>query len=86
MHNFVYLAQRCSQEFFCVPNFGGRARPLAAPLLPVTGPKFPTLALTFLIMKVASAIAVSRYDGHHHGGHVLESFCSHLSFCVQGFL
>ena len=23
MHNFVYLAQRRSQEFFCEPNFGG---------------------------------------------------------------
>ena len=30
MHNFVYLAQRRSQEFSCEPNFGeGRAlRPL----------------------------------------------------------
>jgi len=25
MHNFVYLAQRCSQGFSCEPNFGGRA-------------------------------------------------------------
>jgi len=25
MHNFVYLAQRRSQEFSCEPNFGGRA-------------------------------------------------------------
>jgi len=25
MHNFVYLAQRRSQEFYCEPNFGGRA-------------------------------------------------------------
>ena len=24
MHNYVYLAQRRSQEFSCVPNFGGR--------------------------------------------------------------
>jgi len=23
MHNFVYLAQRRSQEFSCEPNFGG---------------------------------------------------------------
>ena len=29
MHNFVYLAQRRSQEFSCEPNFGvGRASPL----------------------------------------------------------
>ena len=28
MHNFVYLAQRRSQEFSCEPNFGeGRAPP-----------------------------------------------------------
>ena len=35
MHNFVYLAQRRSQEFFCERNFGGACpRPplLAAPL------------------------------------------------------
>ena len=33
MHNFVYLAQRLSQEFSCEPNFGGRARgPQTAPL------------------------------------------------------
>jgi len=32
MHNFVYLAQRRSQEFSCEPNLGGRAPPLAAPL------------------------------------------------------
>ena len=34
MHNFVYLAQRRIQGFFCEPNFGGGAcpRPLAAPL------------------------------------------------------
>ena len=25
MHNFVYLAQRLSQEFSCEPNYGGRA-------------------------------------------------------------
>ena len=25
MHNFVYLAQRRSEEFSCEPNFGGRA-------------------------------------------------------------
>jgi len=30
MHNFVYLAQRRSQEFSFEPNFGGR--PLAAPV------------------------------------------------------
>jgi len=36
MHNFVYLAQRRSQEFSCEPNFrgGGHApAPLAAPLI-----------------------------------------------------
>jgi len=35
MHNFVYLAQRRSQEFSCEPNFGGRAPrpPLAAPVV-----------------------------------------------------
>jgi len=40
MHNFVYLAQRRSQEFSCVPYFffggGGHAprpSPLAAPLM-----------------------------------------------------
>ena len=27
MHNFVYLAQRRSQEFSCEPNLGGRAPP-----------------------------------------------------------
>jgi len=33
MHNFVYLAQRRSQEFSCEPNFGGGGvPPLAAPL------------------------------------------------------
>jgi len=37
MHNFVYLAQRRSQEFSCEPNFGGGgacppAPSLAAPL------------------------------------------------------
>jgi len=34
MHNFLYVAQRRSQEFFCERNFGGgRApRPLAAPV------------------------------------------------------
>ena len=26
MHNFVYLAQRRSQEFSCEPNFGGGGR------------------------------------------------------------
>ena len=37
MHNFVYLAQRRSEEFSREPNFGGggRGRPLAAP---VNGP------------------------------------------------
>jgi len=36
MHNFVYLAQRRSQEFSCERNFGGGAclpLPLAAPLV-----------------------------------------------------
>jgi len=38
MYNFVYLAQRCSKEFSCEPNFGGVAvpsppAPLAAPLV-----------------------------------------------------
>jgi len=28
MHNFVYLAQRRSQECSCEPNFGGAPRPL----------------------------------------------------------
>jgi len=36
MHNFVYLAQRRSQQFLCEPNFGGGGAsppfPLAAPL------------------------------------------------------
>jgi len=27
MHNFVYLAQRRSQEFSCEPNFGGGRAP-----------------------------------------------------------
>ena len=27
MHNFVYLAQRRSQEFSCEPNFGGKGVP-----------------------------------------------------------
>jgi len=27
MHNFVYLAQRRSQEFSCEPNFGGGHAP-----------------------------------------------------------
>ena len=27
MYNFVYLAQRRSQEFSCEPNFGGGASP-----------------------------------------------------------
>jgi len=29
MHNFVYLAQRRSQEFSCEPNFGGGGVTLA---------------------------------------------------------
>ena len=35
MHNFVYLAQRRSQEFFCEPNFGGKGvpPPLVAPVI-----------------------------------------------------
>jgi len=38
MHNFVYLAQRRSQEFSCEPNFGRAGEralrsPLAAPLI-----------------------------------------------------
>jgi len=28
MHNFVYLAQRRSQEFSCGPNFGGGVPPV----------------------------------------------------------
>jgi len=32
MQNFVYLAQRHSQEFSCEPNFGGGVPPLAAPV------------------------------------------------------
>ena len=37
MHNFVYLAQRRSQEFSCEPNFGGRdpCPLLAAPVATV---------------------------------------------------
>ena len=31
MHNFVYLAQRRSQEFSCEPNFGGGACPAPPP-------------------------------------------------------
>ena len=31
MHNFVYLAQRRSQEFSCEPNFGGGGVPPAPP-------------------------------------------------------
>ena len=30
MHNFVYLAQRRSQEFSCEPNFGGGRAPRLA--------------------------------------------------------
>ena len=34
MHNFVYLAQRRSQEFSCEPNFGGGLDvDLASPVL-----------------------------------------------------
>ena len=31
MHNFVYLAQRRSQEFSCEPNFGGGGCPGLSP-------------------------------------------------------
>jgi len=40
MHNFVYLAQRRSEECSCEPNFGGGSvppAPLAAPLLDSAG-------------------------------------------------
>ena len=33
MHNFVYLAQRRSQEFSCEPNFGEGACPRPLPWL-----------------------------------------------------
>ena len=32
MHNFVYLAQKRSQEFSCEPNFGGGRAHRALPL------------------------------------------------------
>ena len=35
MHNFVYLAQRRSQEFSCKPIFGGGSVPSASLAVPV---------------------------------------------------
>jgi len=47
MHNFVYLAQRRSQEFSCEPNFGGACpRPLGCATAAETATQLPPVTIT----------------------------------------
>jgi len=61
MHNFMYLAQRRSQEFSCEPNLGGRA------------PRAPWLRhwcnFTVLCVVVCSSLLI--------GSHTLPDKCYH---------
>jgi len=68
MHNFVYLAQRRSQEFYCEPNFRGGVPlppPLAAPVRqrPVLSPpdanKQQAAGASAATMRAVAAITVA---------------------------
>ena len=46
MHNFLYLAQRRSQEFSCEPNFGGPPPPLGCATAAETATQLPPVTIT----------------------------------------
>jgi len=59
MHNFVYLAQRRSQEFSCEPNFGVPPPPLAAPVT-IQGQMYCILTKYSLNIKIRRQPYISR--------------------------